>query len=168
MGRNLRLAVAVFAVSVAMVSTVAVGVRVRRSHQPGGSNILPPVGNSQPVTGGTLKIVGSGDVDHLDTCCAYYTTTYEMLRMVSRQLVSYKASYAAGADGTPVPDMATYTISPNKLVYTFHDQAGCGLGHADRSAAGDVSGRGARDQAPLQPGLSARHRSPTGPTTSPA
>ena len=124
MGRNLRLAVAAFAVSVAMISTVAVGAVSGGATSPGGSNILPPVGNSQPVTGGTLKIVGSGDVDHLDTCCAYYTTTYEMLRMVSRQLVSYKASYAAGADGTPVPDMATYTISPNKLVYTFHIKQG--------------------------------------------
>jgi len=89
-----------------------------------GGNILPAVGNSKPVTGGTLKIVGSGDVDHLDTCCAYYTTTYEMLRMVSRQLVSYKASYAPGAAGTPVPDIATYTISPNGLTYTFHIKQG--------------------------------------------
>jgi ABC-type transport system substrate-binding protein len=84
-----------------------------------GGNILPKVSNSAPVTGGTLKIVGSGDVDHLDTCCAYYTTTYEMLRMVSRQLLSYKASYAPSAAGTPVPDMATYKISPNGLTYTF-------------------------------------------------
>ena len=124
MGRNLRLAVAAFAVSVAMISTVAVGAVSAGAANPGGSNIVPPVGNSQPVTGGTLKIVGSGDVDHLDTCCAYYTTTYEMLRMVSRQLLSYKASYASGAAGTPVPDMATYTVSPNKLVYTFHIKQG--------------------------------------------
>ena len=58
MGRNLRLAVAAFAVSVAMISTVAVGAVSGGAASPGGSNILPPVGNSQPVTGGTLKIVG--------------------------------------------------------------------------------------------------------------
>jgi ABC-type transport system substrate-binding protein len=84
-----------------------------------GGNILPKVGSSAPVTGGTLKIVGSGDVDHLDTCCAYYTTTYELLRMVSRQLLSYKAGYTAADEGVPVPDIATYKISPSGLQYTF-------------------------------------------------
>src|SRR5580658_11377585 len=124
MGSKIRLAVAVLAVSVAMVSTVAVGSVSAGAASSGGGNILPSVGNSTPVTGGTLKIVGSGDVDHLDTCCAYYTTTYELLRMVSRQLVSYKASYAPGAAGTPVPDMATYSISPNGLTYTFKIKSG--------------------------------------------
>jgi len=91
-----------------------------------GQNILPKVttttGPSSPS--GTLVIVGNGDVDHLDTCCAYYTTTYELMRMVTRQLVSYKASYAAGASGTVVPDMATWTVSPNGLSYTFHIKQG--------------------------------------------
>jgi peptide/nickel transport system substrate-binding protein len=102
--------------------SVAVGAMVAGASS--GGNILPKVGNSQPVTGGTLKIVGSGDVDHLDTCCAYYTTTYEMLRMVSRQLVSYRAGYTTADIGNPVPDIATYTISPNGLTYTFHIKPG--------------------------------------------
>jgi ABC-type transport system substrate-binding protein len=122
MGGKIRLTVAAVMAAVAM--TLAAGGMTAGASSTGGSNILPAVSNSKPVTGGTLKIVGSGDVDHLDTCCAYYTTTYEMLRMVSRQLVSYKASYAAGAEGTPVPDMATYTISPNGLTYTFHIKQG--------------------------------------------
>jgi ABC-type transport system substrate-binding protein len=89
-------------------------------------NILPPVGNSKPPTSptGTLKIVGNGDVDHLDTCCAYYTTTYELLRMVSRQLVTYQPGPSSKVDGTPVPDIATYTISPNGLTYTFDIKQG--------------------------------------------
>ena len=120
-GGKIRLAVVAAMVTAAM--TVAVGGMVAGASSNGG-NILPKVGNSSPVTGGTLKIVGSGDVDHLDTCCAYYTTTYEILRMVSRQLVSYKASYANNAAGTPVPDLATYTISPNGLTYTFHIKTG--------------------------------------------
>src|SRR5580704_18107851 len=99
-GGTLRMAVV--AIMAAATLTVAVGGMVAGAASSGG-NILPAVGNSKPVTGGTLKIVGNGDVDHLDTCCAYYTTTYEMLRMVSRQLVSYRASYAASAAGTPVP-----------------------------------------------------------------
>ncbi len=120
---NGRTRLATIAVAVTALITVAVGAMAAGAASSGG-NILPKLGNSSPVTGGTLKIVGSGDVDHLDTCCAYYTTTYEMLRMVSRQLVSYKASYAGNAQGTPVPDMATYTVSPNGLTYTFHIKPG--------------------------------------------
>jgi ABC-type transport system substrate-binding protein len=120
MGRKIRLTVAATISTVAM--TLAIGGLAATSA--GAGNILPPVSNSKPVYGGTLKIVGNGDVDHLDTCCAYYTTTYELLRMVSRQLVSYKASYAAGASGTPVPDMATYSVSSSGLVYTFHIKPG--------------------------------------------
>jgi peptide/nickel transport system substrate-binding protein len=91
----------------------------------GEHSILPPVTHSKPVTGGTLKIVGSGDVDHLDTCCAYYTTTYELLRMVSRQLVSYAAKPGnPSASQVPVPDLATWSISGGGTVYTFHIKPG--------------------------------------------
>src|ERR1039458_10145831 len=89
---NGRLRLGVLAAMVVATITLTVGGFAGAASS--GGNILPAVGNSTPTTGGTLKIVGSGDVDHLDTCCAYYTTTYEILRMVSRQLVSYKASYA--------------------------------------------------------------------------
>ncbi|HXQ18166.1 MAG TPA: ABC transporter substrate-binding protein [Acidimicrobiales bacterium] len=119
---KIRLASVGVMVTVAM--TLAVSGLVAGSAGAAGGNILPKVGNSTPTTGGTLTMVGSGDVDKLDTCCAYYTTTYELLRMVSRQLVSYKASYANGAAGTPVPDIATYSISPNGLTYTFHIKQG--------------------------------------------
>jgi ABC-type transport system substrate-binding protein len=122
MGGKIRLTVVAAMAAVAM--TLAAGAIPASASSSGGS-LLPPVSTSpKPVLGGTLKIVGSGDVDHLDTCCAYYTTTYEMLRMVSRQLLSYVASYAPGAAGTPVPDMATYTISPNGLTYTFKIKQG--------------------------------------------
>src|ERR1039457_1954413 len=118
---NGRVRLATVAVAVTALITLASGAMGAGAASSGG-NILPKVGNSQPVTGGTLKLVGSGDVDHLDTCCAYYTTTYEMLRMVSRQLLSYKASYAGNAQGTPVPDIATYTVSPNEITYTIADR----------------------------------------------
>jgi ABC-type transport system substrate-binding protein len=90
----------------------------------GEKNILPPASTGSPVLGGTLKIVGSGDVDHLDTCCAYYTVTYELLRAVTRQLVSYVSSRSVPAPTTVVPDMATYSISSNGMVYTFHIKPG--------------------------------------------
>lgn len=90
----------------------------------GETNILPPVTSAKPVTGGTLKIVGSGDVDHLDTCCAYYTTTYELMRMITRQLVSYPATNNVSQQSTPVPDIATYSVSSNGLKYTFKIKSG--------------------------------------------
>jgi ABC-type transport system substrate-binding protein len=90
----------------------------------GEHDILPPAATSKPVYGGTLRIVGSGDVDHLDTCCAYYTTTYELLRAVSRQLVSYPSQHSTPAPTTPVPDIATYSISPDGLTYTFKIKQG--------------------------------------------
>ena len=111
------LRMAVVGVMAAATLTVAVGGMVAGASSSGG-NILPAVGNSKPVTGGTLKIVGSGDVDHLDTCCAYYTTTYELLRTVSRQLVSYKAGYTPGADArrsrTSRPTRSAPTGSPTR------------------------------------------------------
>jgi ABC-type transport system substrate-binding protein len=85
----------------------------------GEHDILPPQSHGTPVVGGILKIVGNGDVDKLDTCCAYYTTTYELLRAVSRQLVSYASTYADPAPTQVVPDMATWTVSPDGLTYTF-------------------------------------------------
>jgi len=90
----------------------------------GEKDILPPASTGKPVYGGTLKIMGSGDVDHLDTCCAYYTTTYELLRAVSRQLVSYPSTHANPTPTVPVPDMATYSLSNNGDTYTFHIKQG--------------------------------------------
>jgi ABC-type transport system substrate-binding protein len=124
MGGRIRLTAAAVAVFATVSMALAAGGLSAGAASSSGGSILPPVGNSSPVTGGTLKIVGSGDVDHLDTCCAYYTTTYEMMRMVSRQLLSYKASYAPGAVGTPVPDMATYSVSSSGLAYTFKIKPG--------------------------------------------
>jgi ABC-type transport system substrate-binding protein len=120
---TVRMLLSVAAVVLAM-AFIPVTAGTAGASGPAEHNILPPVATSKPVTGGTLKIVGNGDVDHLDTCCAYYTTTYEILRMVSRQLVSYPASSSLKSDETPVPDLATYSISPNGLTYTFHIKQG--------------------------------------------
>jgi peptide/nickel transport system substrate-binding protein len=90
----------------------------------GEHNILPPVATGNPILGGTLKIVGAGDVDHLDTCCAYYTVTYELMRAVTRQLVSYASTTANPNPTQIVPDIATYTIGDNGLLYTFKIKQG--------------------------------------------
>ena len=39
-----------------------------------------------PTNGGTLKLLGSGDVDHLDPASAYYTVSYTLERAFTRQL----------------------------------------------------------------------------------
>jgi ABC-type transport system substrate-binding protein len=121
MHRSVRLA-AVILMAAATISLTAGGGVAGAA-----GNILPKVTTTTgPKTpSGTLTIVGNSDVDHLDTCCAYYTTTYEMLRMVSRQLVSYRAGYTAADLSQVVPDLASsYTISPNGLTYTFHIRQG--------------------------------------------
>jgi peptide/nickel transport system substrate-binding protein len=58
-----------------------------------------------PVKGGTLNMLGSGDVDQMDPNLSYYSVGYMGLRMWSRQLYSYAAvpGQATKAD----PDLAT-------------------------------------------------------------
>jgi peptide/nickel transport system substrate-binding protein len=59
-----------------------------------------------PVTGGTLNMLGAGDVDYMDPNISYYSVGYLNLRMWSRQLFTYPAD--PGSDNTkPVADLAT-------------------------------------------------------------
>ncbi|WP_202862544.1 ABC transporter substrate-binding protein [Antricoccus suffuscus] len=77
--------------------------------------------------GGTLKIVGNADVDHLDTAAGYYTATYTLMRAYTRQLFSYPASTNLDKANTPTPDIATEIpttsnggISSDGKTYTIH------------------------------------------------
>jgi peptide/nickel transport system substrate-binding protein len=59
-----------------------------------------------PVSGGTLNMLGAGDVDYMDPNISYYSIGYLNLRMWSRQLFTYPADQ--GSDNTkPVADLAT-------------------------------------------------------------
>jgi peptide/nickel transport system substrate-binding protein len=58
-----------------------------------------------PVAGGTLNMLGVGDVDYMDPNVSYFTTGYQAMRMVSRQLFTNPA--IAGKVTTTVPDLAT-------------------------------------------------------------
>ncbi|MET0491608.1 MAG: ABC transporter substrate-binding protein [Actinoplanes sp.] len=87
--------------------------------------------SGSPVTGGTLKLLGSSDVDHLDTAGAYYTASYTIERTYARQLFSYPATTDTTAANTPVPDVATEMptvanggISPDGKTYTIHLRSG--------------------------------------------
>jgi peptide/nickel transport system substrate-binding protein len=81
----------------------------------------------RPVTGGTLRIVGNADVDHLDTASAYYTTSYSLERTFTRQLFSYPASTDKNKALQPAPDIATEMptkdnggVSADGKTYTIH------------------------------------------------
>ncbi|HEV2920953.1 MAG TPA: ABC transporter substrate-binding protein, partial [Actinomycetota bacterium] len=63
--------------------------------------------SAAPQQGATLKLLGSSDVDHLDTASAYYVASYTLERAFARQLFSYPASTDTRTANTPVADVAT-------------------------------------------------------------
>ncbi|MFC4121710.1 ABC transporter substrate-binding protein [Nonomuraea zeae] len=94
---------------------------------PSGAPASSPAG--QPVPGGTLRLVGSGDVDHLDPASAYYTVTSGLIRGYARQLFALRG-VPPGVDTTKgfelVPDVAAELptaanggLSADKLTYTI-------------------------------------------------
>jgi peptide/nickel transport system substrate-binding protein len=70
------------------------------------------------VKGGTLNVLGTGDVDYLDPNITYYTVGYTAAREYSRQLYTYEA--VAGHTTDLQTDLATAmpTVSSNGLTYT--------------------------------------------------
>ncbi|MBR1147534.1 ABC transporter substrate-binding protein [Bradyrhizobium sp. AUGA SZCCT0431] len=97
-------------------------------HEVRSSAAGPEIG--QPHYGGTLRFLGPGGVDHLDTASAYYATSGQILRALTRQLFSYPASQDLSdpqKSFTPAPDIATEIptqanggISLDRLTYTIH------------------------------------------------
>jgi peptide/nickel transport system substrate-binding protein len=77
-----------------------------------------------PVKGGTLHLLGVGDVDYMDPNISYYSGGYMGLRLWSRQLVTFPA--IPGKTTTDAPDLATQLpttanggISADGLTYKF-------------------------------------------------
>jgi len=91
------------AVSLAAVASVALA-----ACSNGGSGSASGSGGTggTPVTGGTLNMLGAGDVDYMDPNLSYYSVGYLNLRMWSRQLFTYPAD-PNGKNTAPVPDLAT-------------------------------------------------------------
>ena len=77
-----------------------------------------------PVMGGTLTMLGTGDVDFMDPNISYYSVGYAGLRMWSRQLYTYPATVGSTTD--IVPDMATAmpTITDNGTHYAITIRTG--------------------------------------------
>lgn len=84
-----------------------------------GSNTAGEKGKAQ--RGGTLKMAGAGDVDHLDPAGAYYTVTYTLLRGLIRQLYAYPDSGDRNTAITASPDVAADMpdVSSDGKTYTI-------------------------------------------------
>jgi peptide/nickel transport system substrate-binding protein len=85
-----------------LASTALLGLLLSACGSSGGSSTG---GGGTPVKGGTLNMLGTGDIDYMDPNISYYTTGYLSLRMWSRQLLTYPA--VAGQTTNVVPDLAT-------------------------------------------------------------
>jgi peptide/nickel transport system substrate-binding protein len=114
------------AVSLAAVATLALA-----ACSSGGGSVSGSGGTAAtPVTGGTLNMLGAGDVDYMDPNISYYSVGYLNLRMWGRQLFTYPAD--PGSDNTkPVADLATEIptkdnggISADGTTYTIHIRSG--------------------------------------------
>src|SRR5262249_39999880 len=88
----------------------------------------------RPKYGGTLRMLGPGGPDHLDTPCAYYAPSGQVLRALVRHLFAYPASRDLSdtrTSFTPMPDIAAITptrenggISADRRVYTIRLRSG--------------------------------------------
>lgn len=76
---------------------------------------------SGPQKGGMLRVVGSGDVDHLDPSSSYTVIAYNLGRTWTRQLVTYPAGGGISVAGAVVPDVAAALpeVSDDGKTYTF-------------------------------------------------
>lgn len=78
-------------------------------------------GNDAPKRGGILKVLGVGEIDHLDPAVISYVPTISVMHAVSRQLVSYKTVDDDTERVVPQPDLAVSVPKPTNdgLRYTF-------------------------------------------------
>ncbi|MCS5724086.1 ABC transporter substrate-binding protein [Herbiconiux sp. CPCC 203407] len=100
----------------------------------------PKAETGEAAYGGTLKVGAIQDFNALDTQLAYWTEDWQVVRLLSRQLVTYPGSTEGiGEDTTVVPDLAeSWDVSDDGLVYTFHLRDGIRYsGASDREIVAD-------------------------------
>jgi peptide/nickel transport system substrate-binding protein len=126
--RKLRLA-AVAGVAAAALITAGCGSSGSSSPGTGGVSFnsglqgLNP-GTGSPKSGGTLNMLGDGDVDYMDYNASYYTIGYLAQRMWDRGLYAYPA--IPGQVTTVAPDLATAlpAVSNGGKTYTMTIRTG--------------------------------------------
>ncbi|WP_230210115.1 ABC transporter substrate-binding protein [Streptomyces kaniharaensis] len=77
----------------------------------GGPNGAGAAGDAAPTKGGTLHVLSSIDLEHLDPARAYVTSTQDVGRLIYRTLTTF-APAPGPAGGQIVPDLATDTGRP--------------------------------------------------------
>lgn len=97
-------------------------------------NLVAQKPELQANLGGTLRMVGPGGADHLDTASAYYATSGQILRGLARQLFAYPAAKDLSDIErcfTPQPDIAIEIptrenggISKDRKIYTIRLRSG--------------------------------------------
>jgi peptide/nickel transport system substrate-binding protein len=134
MGRKWKLLAATAAVGLVLTACSSSSKTGGTSSGTGGSSTTATGGGStnpggSPVKGGTLNMLGTGDIDYMDPNVSYYTVGYLNLRMWSRQLLTYPA--ISGQTTDAVPDLATDTpttsnggISADGLTYKLTIRSG--------------------------------------------
>ncbi|TCC45136.1 ABC transporter substrate-binding protein [Kribbella capetownensis] len=115
--------------------------------------------SATPVKGGTLNMLGAGDVDYMDPNISYYSVGYLGLRLWSRQLFTYPAE-PGGKNTSPVADLAMDTpttanggLSADGKTYTIKIRPGAkwGTSPARQVTAADVVRGVKRTANPVQP-----------------
>ena len=100
-----------------------------------------------PIRGGTLKLVGASDLDHLATTSSYSSNGVWFVHTYSRQLVTYPAASDFDIASNVVADLAETTpttenggITDDGRTYTFHLRHGVWWNSSPRRevVAGDV------------------------------
>ncbi len=122
-GRSLGARLATGAVAVASLSLLLAACGGSKASSSSSSTTS---GQGKAVRGGTLKLVGQGDVDFIDTADAYYDVSYTLERAFTRQLYTYPSVPSFQGQVNPVPDLATAMpdITANGTVYTIHLRSG--------------------------------------------
>ncbi len=77
-----------------------------------------------PRYGGTLYMLGTGDIDYMDPNISYYTVGYENLRMWNRPLMNYPAIPGKTTDLEPDLAAAPPVVSDGGLEYSFTIRSG--------------------------------------------
>jgi peptide/nickel transport system substrate-binding protein len=97
------------------VAAIAVGMVIVAASSASGSKTSADT----PTKGGTLYMLGNGDVDYMDPNVSYYTVGQLGLRMWSRQLMTYSAQ--AGHTTQIEPDLADGppVVTDHGLVYNL-------------------------------------------------
>ncbi|MDT1060827.1 ABC transporter substrate-binding protein [Paracoccus sp. CPCC 101403] len=83
--------------------------------------VAMPAVAQEGQSGGVLKILGSGDIDHFDAASVGVVTSNNFIRATQRTLVGYDSSTDPAEGVVPKPDLAVELPQPGDdgLTYTF-------------------------------------------------